>query len=498
MKRQIVIDREGNKQAPVAVKPTASKRDYGLVKALVCMLVAAGVASSFSSNFEEELSRYVPETMTDTSSYNKKPSGYAGCFELSERLKNSTKRWQRPYRELKDPGTLVVVSPSAFLQEFEIEQILKWVEKGNRLVYMDFFTFRITGKSLLDRLKLKAIESTALTDSKIPTEPAAICQYADHLNVSAETRLVAGDGSSLSGDKAKAKDTDGKTKDSQNSEKNATGDGSQDKDQAAAKKDSKKWSSPPEGHGEYDTSIYGQSKKKAPQEPSQQVLAADPNGALLVEVAYGKGRCLVATTPNLCCNRRIADPDSKGNFQLLANTLKDSPGTVFFDEKCHGYSSTPSIFAYLLRGPLGLVVAQILLLFAAAWISLNQRFGPVKRVSTPRRISNLEFIDGMAHTYRKARASDTAWSILFTSFRTRLCKALGATPETATEDLARSWADITGLNPKQCEDFLKRATEAESKHISNEELLELVASCDRLSEHSKQFISIASSKRLSG
>lgn len=139
-----------------------------------------------------------------------------------------------------------------------------------------------------------------------------------------------------------------------------------------------------------------------------------------------------------------------------------------------------------------------MLIFAVALLSLNQRFGPVKRVSNPRRISNLEFIDGMAQTYRKAKASDTAWSILFVSFKTRLCKALGAAPETPTEDLANSWAEITGLSPKECTEFLNRAIKAESTHITNEELLELVASCDRLSDQSKQFISITASRRLSG
>lgn len=463
MKRQIVIDREGKAPAPVANKAPAPKREFGLVKPLLCMLVAAGVASTLSSTFEDELARYVPETMTDTSTYNKKPTGYAGCFELSEKLKNSTKRWQRPYRDLQEPGTLVVMGPSQFLQDFEIEQILKWVKEGNDLVYMDFFTFRITGKSLLERLSLKAIESANLTDSAFTPVKDPLCEHVDKLNVSAETRLVQTDGSLLP-------------------------------DQVVPETSK----TPDAHHDGYDNTPTEEAKQTKPAKATPKVIASDKNGALIIEVPYGKGRCLVSVAPNLCCNRRIADPESKGNFQLLANCLKNSPGTVYFDEKCHGFSSTPGIFAYLSKGPVGLAAAQILLIFAVALLSLNQRFGPVKRVSNPRRISNLEFIDGMAHTYRKAKASDTAWSILFVSFKTRLCKALGAAPETPTEELANSWAEITGLTSKECNEFLTRAIKAESTHITNEELLELVASCDRLSEQSKQFISITASRRLSG
>lgn len=197
MKRQIVIDREGKEPAPVATKAPTAKRNFGLVKPLLCMLAAAAVASTLGSNFEEELSRYVPETMTDTSTYNKKPTGYAGCFDLSEKLKNSTKRWQRPYRDLQEPGTLVVVGPSQFLQDFEMEQILKWVNEGNDLIYMDFFTFRITGKSLLERLSLKAIESTGVTDIEVTPAKDPHCEHVDKLNISAETRLVKTDGSVL-------------------------------------------------------------------------------------------------------------------------------------------------------------------------------------------------------------------------------------------------------------------------------------------------------------
>lgn len=431
MKRQITIQKTST-DTELAVKPAAAaqRKDRRLFWSFGVMFVAACVMSLFSSNFEEELSRYVPETVTNTSSYNKKPSGYAGLYELCQNLKYSTRRWQSPYRELKGGGTLIMVSPTMHLKDFEVDQVLKWVEQGNRLVYLDFFAFRITGKQILEPLHLEAIEATALTDTDVSTERTPVCEHASSVNITAESRL-----SSKGAGKAGANNV---------------------------------------------------------------VLVKDERGNLMLDVPYGKGHCLISTAPSFCCNRRIAEKESKGNFQLLANWLKDTPGTVYFDEKCHGFSEAKNIFAWLGKGPMGLVSLQIGIILAVALISLNQRFGPAKRVSTPRRISNLEFIDGMAHTYRKARASDTAWSIIFSNFKSRLCRALGATPESSVEELSASWSSATGLNAAECNAFLTKGLKAEADHITNEELLELVGNCDKLTDHSKNYLAIGSTRRLGG
>lgn len=137
----------------------------------------------------------------------------------------------------------------------------------------------------------------------------------------------------------------------------------------------------------------------------------------------------------------------------------------------------------------------MLALFLIALVSLNQRFGPPRLVSNPRRISNLEFVDGMAHTYRKAKAHDTAWSILFGTFRTRLCKGLGASPSDPADVLAVAWSEATGIKETELREFLEKAAAMESAHISREEMLEMVARCDNLTERSKNFLAIAATRR---
>lgn len=461
MKTKITIEKsDAPVAAPVVVSdPARSKTRKRLLQALCALAGASLLSVAIGEQFEEELSRYIPETVTNASSYNKKPSGGAALFELCEKTNLKPVRWQKPYRELKNAGTLVLIAPAYPPREFEVDQILNWVAKGNRLAYLDYFGLQ-TGKRFLNRLSVGATDSVSLVNKDVKPEPLLLMEHVQTLNLTAEARLR------YTG--ANAGDTDNlKDKD-------------QDKNQSKGKDRQA-------GEPENRTSV----------EPSKGavVLAKDDNGGLIIEVPYGKGSCFLSSAPNLCCNRRVADSQSKGNFQLVSNWLSDKPGTVYFDEKCQGVNESISLVAWLCKGKMGAVLAQITLLFAVALVSLNQRFGPPRNVSGPRRISNLEFVTGMAHTYRKARANDTAWAILFSSFKTRLCKSLGVSPADSTKDLANAWSEATGLKHAELQVFLDRAIATESTHITREEMLELVARCDHLADQSKEHLSIARSHR---
>jgi hypothetical protein len=436
MKKQIVLTNAEQLKSAAGEAPleiTQAKRSGWRHTrwAILCLVLVSWITAEVGKNFDDEMSKFIPETLTNTSTYNKKPSGYSGLFELCQALKFKPKQWKRPYRELTEKGTLVIVGPSYPPRDFEAEQILNWVSRGNRLVYLDYFSFK-TGSRFLSRLGLSAYDSVSISNSKLsPDKKLEFTEHVDSLSVSAETRF---------------------------------------KPVVSAEK------------------TEGGAQK-------QLVIAKDDFGRLVVDVRVGKGHCLVGTTPNICCNRRIAEPESKGNFQLLANWLQDEKGQLYFDEKAQGYSETVSFFMWLSKGPLGVFFYQIGLIFVVALVSLNQRFGPARLMSDLRRISNLEFVDGMAHTYRKARANDTAWSILFSSFRTRLCKSLGASPADSPETLALAWSEATGINQAECQDFLQRAVKAESTHITKEEMLQLVATCDDLGDRSKNFLTLGSSRR---
>jgi hypothetical protein len=212
------------------------------------------------------------------------------------------------------------------------------------------------------------------------------------------------------------------------------------------------------------------------------LLCGEPGRALMVEVHSGAGRCLIGSTPGICSNERLADADSRFNFQFMYNWLSESRMPIYFDEKCHGLTTASNALFFILRSPVGYVLLQVLIIMLVALVSLNQRFGRPVPVSTARRISNLEFIDGLATTYERARARDTAWAMIYAPFKARLCKSLAVAPHESTETIAAAWAQATGASVEECRDFLQKAQAAlERKRLDQSELVNLVATCDRLS-----------------
>jgi hypothetical protein len=225
-------------------------------------------------------------------------------------------------------------------------------------------------------------------------------------------------------------------------------------------------------------------------------IISDSRGALVVSKTHGKGRCLIATLPNLCSNRRISERKNWGNFQFLINWLQSTHARVMFDERVHGYLSSQSVFAYLARGPIGFMILQLCLIFLLAFLSLNQRFGPVRVVAQKRKIASSEFIDGMALTYQKAKAYDAALAILYGSFRTRLCKALAVAPDEKNEVLAHAWSDASQIAYEEIRQFLQTIENLQEKrNVTEEQLLQCMKECDQLYERSKVHLAVHPGRR---
>ncbi len=383
------------------------------------------VVSIVSGQYDEQMSNLLPETVANCSSHNSQSSGYKALFEVASKLGMDCQRYEKPYRDLSpNRGVLLVVAPNFPMLAPEVDRIIKWVEEGNNLVYLDYCVYG-NGKYLLDKLGMNSLVSSSIDDAVLSGADLPAIPEMSHVSqivVSSETRL--------SGGKA---------------------------------------------------------------------LLSDSRGALAVQVHRGRGRCLIAVLPSLCANRRITEQSNWGNFQFLLNWLKSCGGTVYFDERVHGYTTAQNVFSYLMSGPFRPILLQIVLIFAFALYSLNQRFGPLRPVHVSRKIASSEYIDGMALTYQKARAYDTALSILFASFRHRLCKALSLPPAEPLEQLAKAWSQSTQLSEAETLSFLQTAERLQSSRTTTEaELLACMKDCDRLYEKSKQSLSVQPGRRLGG
>ena len=218
-----------------------------------------------------------------------------------------------------------------------------------------------------------------------------------------------------------------------------------------------------------------------------QPLAEDGAGAILTVVNYGKGRVLLGCCPTILANNTVAKPDFWGNFQLLANWFRTAGGTIYFDEYAHGYSGGTSVFAYLAKGPTGLVVAQLFIILLIAVLSESQRFGAARSIESRRRISNLEFINGLSNAYRRARANPAVMEILFHSFKNRLSRALAVSPHEPVDRLKEAWQQSKFQTTHSLDTLLSQYEEFMTRRsVSDADLKTMIETCDKITETTQE------------
>ncbi len=385
---------------------------------LIALFVISSAAVVVGGSFDREMEKFLPEGVALASTYNRKPSGLSAISEIARQVGYSCQTWEAPYRQLNDTvhGVLVIVDPVQSLQEFECEQILEWVDKGNRVIFVDQFLYPFT-RLLLDKVGCKVEEM----DAGLEEEPVSVNQEQPEFKHIQKIVVTA------------------------------------------------------------DTLVKG----------GREILPHDDNGALIVEVQHGAGSIVVSTIPALWTNRRLVKKESWQNFQLFTNLVGDPKGDVMFDERCHGFTGASNVFIFLARGPVGLVVAQLLLILAVGCISNWQRFGAATVIDRSRKISNLEFIYGLANAYRRAKANTTVLEIIGQGFRHKICKDAGVSPHDANDKLVESWraqagdADAGNL-AAYLADYDRRL---QSEQLSDNDLKALICSLDKISERSKELVS---------
>ncbi len=209
---------------------------------------------------------------------------------------------------------------------------------------------------------------------------------------------------------------------------------------------------------------------------------------LMVELRHGNGNILLGTTANLVANSRLVD--SGANFQLIANWLRLNNSAVYFDERCHGLTQSRSLITSVLSGVSGILFLQIVVILVIAIASSAQRFGQKLTLANARKISNLEFVNGIANSYRRARATHLAADVLSHNLRLKMAKALG---QSTGDDETLAALYVNGLKETSGDSgeaektrlikILASSKTADNKtHISNQEMAEIAAYCDKIQE----------------
>jgi hypothetical protein len=337
---------------------------------------------SFFYSVNGQWSDYMPEARQFPSVRNRKASGGSGFYDLVKKIGKARSSWELPYRDLSkvSNGILVIVGPSEVPGNYDVDEILAWVAKGNDLIYLDGFTYRFE-RRVLDKLALewRATRKRSYDQIIAANYGSPLFQHVDHLVVSTSGRLI----------------DDGNIR----------------------------------------------------------ALCKDKDGIVFGQVRHGQGRILLGCDAQFLANRHLADKDDWSNFQFLANWISQQSGntekTILFDERCHGFSTGGNIFAYALKGPVGFVVGQLFIILFIALIGSFQRFGTPETISRRRKPSNLEFLEGLKNTYRRAEANKLVADVIGRNFRLKLAKAVGVAASESSARIAQVGAENYGLDRNQ-------------------------------------------------
>ncbi|MEZ4542951.1 MAG: hypothetical protein R3C24_03505 [Cyanobacteriota/Melainabacteria group bacterium] len=216
-------------------------------------------------------------------------------------------------------------------------------------------------------------------------------------------------------------------------------------------------------------------------------------GPVITMINHGDGQVIHSPARRECCQGDlISDSKNWNNFQLLENWFQGrlSPlsrstvsKTIYFDERVHGFTGGKNVFAYLSKGPFGLVSMQLILIAVVVFFSKAQRFGAAIHVSGARRISNMDFIDGLANAYKRARANAPVLEILFHSFRVKVSKLLGVSSHEKDEMLINAWKNSPLSKDVELESLIEEYNRlVEARSVPDQEMLKIIATCDKITD----------------
>lgn len=392
---------------------------------LAVLLAASALSVVTGVVFNKELEKMMPDKRT-SSTFNQKASGLSGLYELTNRLGYKAARFELPYRQLQGRGqTLLTVAPPETLKEFEVDQIIKWVEKGNTWIYLDDFSF-YSASDILAKLKLSA--KTAGINKKFDQKISKQSTL-ESVDFKPDTIYVH-----------------------------------------------------PVDKFEQNKDVGGLKIEPICRLSGGEPIVEDSLGTIISMVPLEKGKVIVGGLVSICENRTVSKIEYWSNFQFLENWMSTAGGTILFDERAHGYTGGTNVFIRLSRGPFGLLALQLALILFIGVASGIQRFGRAVAIDSSRRISNLEYINGLANTWSRARANKLILEILFASFRTRLSRALGLAVYEKDDKFAMSLKEkLQSIKSDANANVFEEYQEAlRGDALKDEQVNAIVSSCDKI------------------
>ena len=412
------------------------------------------------------------ESNPNRSTYNAGATGTRAFYDLLAETGRRPTRWQEPPSALlssskNKPSTFVVIGKTR--REFsdkEIEQLLRWVAEGGKLVIIDreppeelvkttanwiISTNSPKENPVLDADPSDKKQMTEKTAAAKPTQPTI---FTDKVNAVQSSRFA----STVNFEHISRGDNSTTEKSEQG---NGTGSGTSKSPPPPP---------PPMANSEKIPEIIETVALDAPV-----VHLANNEKNLLIDFPFGSGKIVYLTDPYIVSNGGIALVD---NAQLAVNIVASQDGMIAFDEYHQGFGEDNNqIFAYFAGTPVVAIFLQFLVLVGLIFFTQSRRFARPLPEAEPNRLSKLEYVSAMAELQRRTKAFDLAIENIYTEFRRQTSRLVGVDNSTTSyKDLAEKIAERAKLNRAEVENLMFKCEDIIRGEPTNErEVLQIIS-----------------------
>jgi hypothetical protein len=429
------------------------RQRLGIIITIVAAILVLVLINSAAYVSEDE--QQDSELSPNRSTYNAGATGTRALFDFLKESGYKVMRWREaPERLLGSSGdqiqTFVIIgTPRVSIEEEEAKSLLRWVERGGRLVIID----RRPEGYLLPPSGDWRVTTELITFPGFGADPAHPEQMAEGMKPlypvlpTVFTRDVESVMPSKFYSSIKFFTTNEKTKtaaresDQSDSESDAFAD-DEYTDEASS--------------GSAPKVTVGDSPSSGSPAPAVHLMAAKT--VVLLDYLHGKGRIVLLSDPFIVANTGIGLND---NLQLAINLLATSEGLIAFDEFHQGRAATHNAFVSYFQGtPVLAICGQLVLLILLVLWTRGRRFGRPLPLPHVDRRSSLEFVASMAELQQRARAFDLAIENVYSRTRRVLTRYAGVDYNSSRKEIAARVAARSTLSAHQVETLMRQSEDA--------------------------------------
>jgi len=391
------------------------------------------------------------EVIPNRSTYNTGATGTRALFDLLAESGRKVTRWQESPSALlsnnkNKPSTFVIIGRTRReFDEKEIEQLLRWVSAGGKLVIIDreppkellttTANWKVSAKNSIEETSFEIDPSNKqqMTEKTVAAKSVQPTIFTQKVNAVQPSRFASSFKFERFSDVATPTPVSiiEKDEDDYNDRK----------------------PSPPKIKTEPIESASAPEEIETSALTAPVVHLANKEKNLLVDVPFGSGEIVYLTDPYIVSNGGINLVD---NAQLAVNIVTSRGGIIAFDEYHQGYGADENrLLAYFAGTPLVAIFLQFAVLVGVILFSNSRRFARPLPENEPNRLSKLEYVAAMAELQQRTRAFDLAIENIYTDFRRRTARLVGVDNFTTShQDLAKLIAERAKLKADNVEKLM--------------------------------------------